>query len=82
VGASRLRVNNAVQLLRLYNVYVRYTNDLVWRIGVMILTGKTPEVLGENPVSVKVLNPLYVSYKITTFVNRWVDYVPWQAQRY
>ena len=43
MGASRLRVNNAVQLLRLYNVYVRYTNDLVWRIDVMVLTGKTPK---------------------------------------
>jgi hypothetical protein len=43
---------------------------------------ENPEVLRENPVSVKVLNPMYVSYKIMTFVNRWIDYAPWQAQRY
>jgi len=43
---------------------------------------ETSEVIGGKPVSRKVLNPMYISYKIMTFVNKWVDYAPWQAQRY
>ena len=35
---------------------------------------ENPEVLGENAVSRKVLNPMYISYKIMTFLNKWVDY--------
>jgi hypothetical protein len=57
-------------------------NELVWRIDGMILTGKPPRYYKNTLCLEKFLNPMYVSYKVMTFVIKWVDYAPCKAQRY